>query len=205
MNENDEVISIDSSSNSDRLQIDDECNDSNESDKVSGKSAVREIESASTITGNTNIEISANTVDDKSNTFKESGSNSSVQQTLGQNVKEVLKVSDPTVSVQVNKGEEISVRQKGESSVLTTTTSISTIQVNIVIENEEDSNNVEEISDPLNIGQVSLMTDDNSVHSDKSTLLCSENLDKFNKKVEAPKALETGKNILIMMNIFLVI
>lgn len=203
MNENDEVISIDSSSNSDRLQIDDECNDSNESDKVSGKSALREIESASTIAGNTNIEISANTVDDKSRTFKESGS--AVQQILDQNIKEVFKVSDPTVSVQVNEGEEISVRQKGESSVLTTTTSISTIQVNIVIENEENSNNVEAITDPLNIGQVSLMTDDNSVHSDKSSLLCSENLDKFDEKVEASKALETGKNISIMMNIFLVI
>lgn len=50
----------------------------------------------------------------------------------------------------------------------------------------------------MNLGQISLMTDDNSVHSDKSTLLCSDNLDKSGEKVEAHKdkviSLETGKS-----------
>lgn len=198
--ENEEVISIGSSSNSDRLQIDDESNDSNESDKVSEKSAAREIEPASTIEENKIIESSGNEERDKSKIFKESDSNLAVQT---QNVNEVLTVSDPTGSVQVNEGKEISAI--GKSNVLQATKPISTIQVN---ENEEGSTKFEETTDPLNLGQVSLMTDDNSLHSDKSTLLCSENLDKSDDKVEAHRkkyiSLETGKNILIIMNIFLV-
>lgn len=114
-----------------------------------------------------------------------------------QNVTEVLKVSEPTVSVQVNEGKELSA--KGEFNVLQTTEPISTIQVN---ENEEDSTKIDETTDPLNLGQVSLMTDDNSLHSDKSTLLCSENLGKSVEKVEAHRdesiSLETGKNVLII-------
>lgn len=107
-----------------------------------------------------------------------------------QNVNEVLKVSEPTVSVQVNEGKELSA--KGEFNVLQTT----------VNENEEYSTKIDETTDPLNLGQVSLMTDDNSLHSDKSTLLCSENLGKSVEKVEAHRdesiSLETGKNFLII-------
>lgn len=50
----------------------------------------------------------------------------------------------------------------------------------------------------MNLGQVSLMTDDNSVHSDKSTLLYSENVDKSDESVEVHEdkiiSLETGKS-----------
>lgn len=170
---NAEVISIDSSSNSDRLQIDDESNESNESDKVRGKSAVREIEPTTSIERNDDIEKSAN-----------NGSNPAAQEIFRQNVNEVLNVSKPGVSVEVNEGKVISDRP------------IPNIQVTIENVNEEDSTKVEETTDPLNLAQVSLMTDDNSVHSDKSTLLCSENLEKPDRK-EAHKdeiiSLETGK------------
>lgn len=80
-----------------------------------------------------------------------------------------------------------------ETSSFKATKPIPTMQVNIRNE-DEDSIKVEET---LNIGQTSLMTDDNSEYSDMSTLP-SENPDKSDGKVEAQKdeevmSMETGK------------
>lgn len=188
-----EVISIDSSSNSDRLQIDDESNNSEESDKVRGKSAEREIVPTPIIEGNKDVDNGANKVDAKSQILKESVSSPAVQEIVAQNVNEVL---NPTVSVQVTKGKGLSAGQKSESNVLKGTKEISTIQVEN--KDQDHSTKVQETTDPLNLEQVSLMTDDNSVHSDLSTMLYSENVEKSEEKVDAHKdkivSLETGKS-----------
>lgn len=64
---------------------------------------------------------------------------------------------------------------------------------------EKESTKIEETTDPLNIGQVSLMTDDNSDidQSDMSSQLLSVNPEKSEVKVDTHKeviSMETGKS-----------